>query len=217
MIKLLLKFLFSRMRSVRVKWLLIACLSIYAFSCQPEQNKQDILSNVEIEAGRAIALRPAGEVQFRRSYANIQFMEDEKEIDEYILEQDRTPPWLVTDRDSLIKPLEKLGFVKNDGILLDKFPAIKKDETSFTYYADHKNATIKRRLEDGYWKICITTGQDSTSIYFLYNFYDIKFALLDVIPGGNKEVLILEESYIMNGYNYDIYVYEVISLPRQIF
>lgn len=38
---------------------------------------------------------------------------------------------------------------------------------------------------------------------------DIKYLLLDIIPGGYKEVIVLNEYYIMNGDNSDLYIYEI--------
>lgn len=32
---------------------------------------------------------------------------------------------------------------------------------------------------------------------------------MDIIPGANKEIVVLDEYYIMNGYNFDLLVYEI--------
>ena len=37
----------------------------------------------------------------------------------------------------------------------------------------------------------------------------LDYAFLDVIPGGNKELVFLNAYYIMNGYNFDFKVYKI--------
>jgi len=45
--------------------------------------------------------------------------------------------------------------------------------------------------------------------HYGYGNRDISYLLLDLIPGGYPEIVVLNEYYIMNGDNSDIYIYEV--------
>jgi len=38
---------------------------------------------------------------------------------------------------------------------------------------------------------------------------DLKYCRLDIIPDGNKEIVLLSEYYIMNGDNFELFVYEI--------
>jgi len=38
---------------------------------------------------------------------------------------------------------------------------------------------------------------------------ELDYTFLDIIPGGNKELVFLDDYYIMNGYNFDLKVYEI--------
>ena len=59
-----------------------------------------------------------------------------------------------------------------------------------------------------------STKTPKNSIFNLQESYgalnrDISYLIVDLIPGGYPEIVVLNEYYIMNGDNSDIYIYEV--------
>lgn len=70
-------------------------------------------------------------------------------------------------------------------------------------------------LETGSYKLDIRLGNEvitrTVPGYYGYLNGDISYRLLDLIPGGFPEIIILHEYYVSNGDNSDLYVYEIKS------
>ncbi len=159
-----------------------------------------------------------GELRFRKTYADIQFMNNEKETDEYLAKQSNSNPILLTDTADPIffiaDRLNQLGLLRKDTrniyeLLLPKFNFQTEDSSSFhtssetkyklKFYTDSSGGTTLLKLISTKDSIIIDTK--STPLQ------DLNYTFLDVIPGGNKELVFLHDYYIMNGDNFDLKLY----------
>ena len=117
---------------------------------------------------------------------------------------------------TLVKKFQELGLVKNSGLLRIKFKSNKSSDFKLTgLHGDTINCQIvKEEKENKYNKRKLIVTRDQTVEMEIEGFYgagnsELKYLLLDVVPGGYKEIVILNEYYIMNGDNSDLYIYEV--------
>ena len=152
---------------------------------------------------------------FRRSYGAAQYMDlTEAQFDS--LEKDT--PLCMDDRDSLGKKLEKFGFVKGNELLLDKF---KYDTTSEFQLKDQTDHTIQVKfyplvLERPGSKVKLSVFDNSDSAVLnlvdslrYETMQDFKYAVLDIIPGGFPEIVLLNQWYIANGDNFEFFILEI--------
>ncbi len=171
--------------------------------------------NTQKSPQNKIEVKLIGEVRTRRSYAHIQFMHNEKAIDSYLEKQRKTNPTLDYQPDSisryLIKQFEKLGLIKNEELLLRNF---KKQTGEKTVYTDSSGREISlvfyhNQVTDRcHFKLLFAA--DSIEINTeAGTMQDLDYAFLDVNPGGNKELVFLDDYYIMNGDNFNFKVYEI--------
>jgi hypothetical protein len=188
-------------------------LIVLIFSCShPKDNTiPPATAPVSQKAEKKLTIYLAGELNSRRTFANIQFMDDEKEIDKYVEQQEKSNPELMSPVNEILrKRFEELGIVKDNGLLLHTFS--KKTKPAFQLEDESgKKITVSFKVDasviyaDEKPQI---TGPDSCEIKY-QPFQDLRYAVLDVIPGGNKEIVLVNEWYIMNGYNFDLLVYEI--------
>jgi hypothetical protein len=179
-----------------------ALVSMAAFLCS-------CYKNVEIE------VRLIGEVRARRTFASIQSINDEKERERYIEMQEKSNPTIGYESDSISKYLilqfERFGLVENGELLLKGFQAQTDSSTQFIdntgkslqlqYFYDSITGHTHFKLSYLKDSIIIDTGA--------YPLQNLDYAFIDVIPGGNKELVFLNDYYIMNGFNFDFQVYEI--------
>ena len=166
----------------------------------------------KVDSERTISIHFVGEVDFRKSYSHLQFIEDEKEAAREEKKVDKSNPSTGDENVALREKLDRFGFVKGHDLLLSRF----KYSTSATNkLVDSSgkvlNIKFNRLINDDndYSRMTVYGNIDSASMIIEAHMMDLKYALLDVIPGGNKEIVILYEWYISNGYNYDFLVYEI--------
>ena len=185
------------------------------FSCSQKKNKrtENILPAQKTE--KKISISSIGGIQFTRSYSEIQSMRDQKKIDEYIKKTSKSNLYYRESRsDSVLKPLfQNLGVVKGDELLLSKFKYSKRPVAAIKSVAGKE---IKFHLQKD------TSGNNHDRIIAFYDgdssqarptfHQQIKYAFLDVIPGGNKELVVLTEDYLMNT---DIYTFEVFQIKTK--
>lgn len=162
-----------------------------------------------------ISITKVGELAFRRFYAGIQFNDMSDDILDSI--KNGNPSGFNQDT-FLLKQLQGLGLLNNQFDLLR--PMFKIISTlQFELYNDKGEkltGEFKRPLKPNGSDLynLIVTGEKQSFDLELEGHYgmlndDIKYLLLDVFPGGYKEIVILNEYYIMNGDNSDVYVYEI--------
>jgi hypothetical protein len=196
------------MRSLSYLFLI---LTIFFFSCAHKENKQQPPVSTP-QTIKKITIEEAGWVEFAHSFSFIQSTTlTEKEKDKMMEEAEKENPLNRNPADSMLKKrFEKLGFVEGDDLLLEKFKHSNKPDTSITSSAGGKikihieKDTISGRNS----KIIAYSGTDSAELKITI-YMQLEYALLDVIPGGNKELVILDESYLANTYLYAFEVYEI--------
>jgi hypothetical protein len=188
----------------------------FLFSCnQNDAGKNKTSSVTALAIKKKIEVRFIGEVRTRRSFAGLQFIDDEKEQDKYVAEQEKNNPTVgsyFTATDSmLIEQFERLGLIKNDEFLEAKFKPQTKPVVIFTDNAKqvypvhfyHDTLTSSTHFKIFLSKDSIDIDTKATPLQ------DLDYAFLDVIPGGNKELIFLDDYYIVGGYNFDFKVYEI--------
>jgi hypothetical protein len=165
-------------------------------------------------------INKAGELLFRRSYAAIQFRDvSDQELDSI----EKSNPWPVnsnaSQQDSLLMfHLQKEGIL--DGslhLVRSKFPETVPLQFTLTNQKRkqlHLSITprVPGEITNTYNLVLINKKQKI--VYELESHYggtsrDISYLVLDLIPGGYPEIVILNEYYIMNGDNSDIFIYEI--------
>ncbi len=162
---------------------------------------------------KSVSINKTGELHFRRSYASIQF-DSTTNIDSI----EKSNPSLGNTSDSLlVMKLSALGLLdSNLGLIRSRFA--KNVPKHFELVVADKKIIleIKRPLgsnEYGYYDLIATSiyGRDSIRLDGDYEPLgsDITYLLIDVFPGGFKEIVILNEYYIMNGDNSHVYIYEL--------
>ena len=190
----------------------LSALCIISCSNKKADNKQQ---EVKTQSQHKIVVNYIGVLRARRSYASIQFMHGEKEIDKYLKRQEVSNPYLEITFDSTSKYLatqfQRLGLIKNDELFLQKFKKQTAErtiyvdssgkKTSLIFFISNLTSNFHFRLLSAADSVEIDTGAT--------NMQDLDYAFLDIIPGGNKELVFLDDFYLMNGDNFDFKVYEI--------
>ncbi len=194
-------------------------LAAFLFSCkqntkQKENNTENTTSIVRA-VEKIISIELKGILRTRRSYSNIQFMDNEKEIDAYLAKQRKSNPELYTGlnkEDSIwVERFEQFGFIKNYTFLIEKF----KPQTNNTCSLLPSSGDTVRFKFYQYpattqmWFACFFKGDTVNVNTDSFTPQNLDYAFLDIIPGGNKELVFLNDYYIMNGDNFDFQVYEI--------
>ncbi len=195
-------------------FLVFVILSVFLLQCARKEKKQKTEEFLTVRTSPPISIVFAGSVGFRRSYADIQFMEDEKEIEKYLDKQRKSNPASAdySSNKFLLTQFEKFGIVTGNQLLLHKLKLSSKENFSFRDSSGKNiNVHFTYSLENGDHGINIYSGKDSSKVKVDAHYIDLKYCLLDIIPGGNKEIVVLNEYYIMNGDNFELLVYEIIS------
>lgn len=187
------------------------------FSCvQQKQEKPSASEKAVIKKDKpgTIEVRLIGTLETRRSYANIQFMKNEKEIDRYLAKQKKSDPELMVmmpgySDSFLYKAFEQQHLVNGIEFRINRFKRQTKDTASFTDTYGSK-VVFKFYNKNGYGHFRVFRGNDSLEINTnATSLQDLDYAFIDIIPGGNKELVFLDDYYVMNGDNFDFKVYEI--------
>jgi hypothetical protein len=160
-----------------------------------------------------------GSFRFRRSYADIQFREmPSREIDSIrfsnpVIEWgsfSKTESELIVEL-KLTKVLDNVFDLNRN-----KFPDTVEKKIILTHI---DGRTVELRFlpvsnKESHTYDLVVTNDKQKAIFRLKEQYnalnrDISYLLLDLIPGGYPEIVILNEYYIMNGDNSDLYIYEI--------
>jgi hypothetical protein len=167
-----------------------------------------------------ITVKYAGELSFRKTDTNIQFITDDKEIDKYLEQQEKSNPVLFTHSlDSnltILYRFQELGLICQNTpeeyeLLLSKFNFQTAPSSAF-YTIDNSKYNLNfytdRSGRSTFLKVISTTD----SIIFDTEStpqQDLNYVFIDIVPGGNKELVFLDDYHIMNGDNVDLKVYEI--------
>lgn len=111
---------------------------------------------------------------------------------------------LFTPASLLITQFERIGLVKNNEFLQSVFKLELKPITTFT---DNQHQVFKLEFfnENSSGKVHFKIASPSSSIDMNTHanpLQNLDYAFLDIIPGGNKELVYLDEYYIINGFNF---------------
>ncbi len=186
---------------------------LIVLSCSQKKNKQPeqpekILSSQRIE--KKISIQQVCTLGFDQSFSFLQSTTlSEKKIEELMEETKKSGPVMV-DSCELSKKFEELGIVRKSELLLKKFKYKSAAFFSFAGESGEKiNIHIYRDTITPYnGKIIVSAGTDTSEIKADI-YFEIKYALLDIIPGGNKELVLLNETYISNNNLYYLDVFEI--------
>ncbi len=190
-------------------------MAAFLYSCNEKDAEKMNENNIQPSSKKKIEIRLIGEVCTRKSYAGIQFRENQKEINAYLKKQYASNPTIGYQPDSISKYLvsqfEKLDLIKNGELLLKNFKKQTDEKTTFTDSSGRKVSLLFYINElTGRYNFRLLSSMDSVDIDTGgTNMQDLDYAFIDVIPGGNKELVYLDDYYIMNGDNFDFKVYEI--------
>lgn len=188
------------------------------FSCVRNAEKEESKAVTTIPqakaAAKTISVELVGTIETRRSYSGLQVIENEKARDAYYNKQKNSNPELELRFNNQHNALEerfiKLGFIRENEFLLNKFKKQTKETTSFKDISGEK-ITLKFYNDDSsHTHFKIFCRNDSLDINtHAISLQDLDYNFLDIIPGGNKELVFLDDYYISNGDNFYFQVYEI--------
>lgn len=187
-----------------MKWFLPLLLLTLAISCKEE----------------TLTISKIGEFRFRRSYADIHFWEeaDPRKIDSIRFSN----PTIAGDSFSINESEILLGLSQSGildfghNLIRQRFPESVNKAFKLTHEDGRQTeaAFIHPAGEEKDHYLLVISNNKSKAVFNLEEHYgalnrDISYLLLDLMPGGYPEIVVLNEYYIMNGDNSDIYIYEV--------
>mgnify|MGYP001355358173 CR=1 FL=1 len=199
--------------------LLLFLLMFGSLDCSDFKSQEiagSILCEIKENAISENPIKKVGELQFRRSYADIQFRDMSDEELESI---EKSNPYCFgpyPDDSALVKRLRSFR-------VTDEYYGLKR----FLFKTPKSKKFILEDAEHNRLPCAFVHPEDSSNAgrydlvipslnvkYRVVGYYgmlneDIKFLLVDLIPGGYKEIVVLNEYYIMNGDNSDLFIYEV--------
>lgn len=164
---------------------------------------------------KKILIHKAGELRCRRSYAAVQFRDvSEIELDSI----QKSNPSCYSDKDTiLLAKLLQFGLVdKEYGLIRAMFNPSESKNFELSWDDKKISCQIARPVNSNkydMYNLIALIGNKRSEIeieghYGILN-EDIKYLLIDFIPGGYKEIVVLNEYYIMMGDNSDLYIYEI--------
>jgi hypothetical protein len=192
-------------------------------ACASKNKKQSVNIPQIQKSEKSLSITSVGETQFVLSFSFLQSSTmSQKEIDKLYQKTEKSNPSFThpffreyrgdTSDIVLKKHFERLGFVKDEELLLDKFIYSSKPDTSINSFSgkEIKIHFAKDTISGVKDQIIIYYEQKSDSLQARPIFHQkIEYAFLDVIPGGNKELVILVEDYLSNTYIYTFEVFEI--------
>jgi hypothetical protein len=178
------------------------------FACRKPVSDKQIVAEADLAGVQKIRPVKVGELHFRKSYAG-----HEKMTAKELQEMENALPNADTFGWDYCKPallkFQQVGFVKGDKLLLHR---LRTDTTVvFEVTAPGMKAipAFIKQYYDGIYGITFSTGAENWELCFrMTSIVSMTYLLLDIIPGGYPELVLADFYYIMNGDNYDFWVYE---------
>ena len=199
-----------------MKWFFtITLFALFIFSlCSPKKENNSSAATSIQKAENNISIKKIGTIEFTKSYSFIQStLMSDKEKDKLFKEVSEGNPMLarIPSNDTvLLKKFEELNIVKGKELLIDNFK-----------YGDNPDSTLpgangkqiqihfkKDTVRGTNNRIVIVDGKATAETRAAMH-YSLKYAFLDIITGGNKELVLLEYHYISNTEIYYLEVYEI--------
>ena len=185
------------------------------FSCKQRKVNEQPISLIKRDSTKSYSISLFGTLQTRRSFGSLSYLKTQQEQQSYYKKQKKSNPefyYPLSEKDSILKSLfERIGLVRNETFLIKKL-ILKTTDTCtvtlsggekvrFDFYND--SATGKIWFNTFYKKESIRTNTDAFSTQ------TIDYTFLDLIPGGNKELVFLDDGYVSNNDLYNLIIYEI--------
>ena len=177
-----------------MKYKLLLIVFIFVSFCQISCDKKSIVIN------------KVAEYNFRRFYSGI--IEASKEESDSIISSSPEIIDSKVDNQALERILSNIGIVVNGKLDLKKlnlnYSQITKEsiDTNYKFCRVFYDENINKQVLE-----VKSNGKKIKRI--LINQNPIKYQSLDLIKGGNPEIILLENIYFMNGDNYNLQIFEV--------
>ncbi|MBP6431102.1 MAG: hypothetical protein KA319_04995 [Ferruginibacter sp.] len=192
---------------------------VIAPSCSSNINEREKIEvkNESPKEQKKLSVKYIGEAKSGKSYAFLMTPTmSEAEKDKAFKRVQKSNPYLdyevYSSQDSnLVAAFERIGLIKNSEILLSKFKSTSDSLTSFIdsrgdkillyYYDNQTTQHLHFKLYNTKDTIDIDTQSFSTQ--------KLDYVFLDIIPGGNKELVFLDDWHISNNDRFHFKVYEI--------
>jgi hypothetical protein len=191
---------------------------IILHSCSDKEKKpvKKITIPHQTEIQKKISIQKIGELRFRMSYVVEGKTLNLNQLKK-IGEDKQTYYYAAKPDTALLKKFQDLGLVTNNELLQRKFNSCKiydynDPEALFTIEDPVQKRLIAGLCRKDEFKFDIWISDSSKTMEIEidgFYVYGLKFILLDIIPGGYKEVVILNDYYIANGDNSDLFIYQI--------
>ena len=187
--------------------------AIFSFSCIQKKDRSAATIASPGPSDRKICIDNIGWLAFSKSYSFLMSPGlSEKEKDKMMEETDKgNPGYDYKSDDSLLKKqFSRFEFIRDNELLLENFKYSNNPDTAIITPAG-------KQIKISFARDTLTNQNDKIVVYFdkssawarMYAYMELKYALLDIIPGGNKEIVVLNEGHVSNNDLYDFFVYEI--------
>jgi hypothetical protein len=187
----------------------LSLLLLLFIFCQCKQSNKTIpvKNNIvdSIKAAPVLSISLAGEIGFRRSYnQGPEWSKKEAKRMEKAL------PTAYMSDSFFNKQFQQLGFAKDDQLLLDHF---KPDKSGVVEIKNQSGNRMMVKIElspdstDN--KITVLSATQSAVLPVKRDLDQLSYEVIDIIPGGYPEIVLLRKYYIIMGDNFDFSIYEI--------
>ncbi len=193
----------------RIRTAVCLLLSFVAIFCRNTEQKQTAFS-LNPQPHPKTFVQSVGQIGFRRSYADIQFMSDESDIDRYLEKQSKSNPVLMEPiQDSaLFGKLQLFGLVRGNELLIKRFEPLSK-KGLVIMNTDSLPIYIGVKKHNSMFDQTLFFARRSDSLFLKMDFSEeLHLRVLKGALDKDKTVVIVNEYYLMNGHNFDVFVYE---------
>lgn len=156
-------------------------------------------------------------IEFTRSFSYGQSIKDDREREKYYQLQEKSNPGLkvsslhVKEDTLMLKRLQQLNLVKRTSPEVYELLEAKFKEQPASHI--QLNDASGRKINVSF----ISAGENGSADHVVASdtceieFYPpgLVYMVKDIIPGGNQEVLLINESYLSNTYLFNLQVYEI--------
>lgn len=202
-----------------MKLISLVIMTLLVWGCREKQvNNSTSEPQQKIKPAPQLSVTQIGELRFRKSYAGHQDMTD-KQFRK--LEKSNPKYYYGSEPDSIsLDRFRALGYLnKNYELLTKKIDSFKifnveRPDTTFNL-ADNLNNKISCQIKKAdspfMYDLVVADNVQRTLFKVNYKFIlpGLRFRTADIAPGGLEEVILLDEYYIINGDNYDFFIYEI--------
>jgi len=186
----------------------ILCTVIILHSCSEGNKKNPVEQRISTQTIniKKLTIQPIGELRFRKSYAAHQTIPSyyyAEKADSFLLKRFRTLGYLNNNYDLLTKKLRTF-----------KLFNVEKPDTIFNL-TDNLNNKIScqiKKADSVYQYDLFIKDSSQNALHKVSNKFilpGLQFKVFDIIQGGFEEVILLDAYYIINGDNFDFFIYEI--------